>query len=350
MINLLDASQAGGCSAKIPPQKLAELLKDIPLLQDPRIMVNSETHDDAGVYKIDEETALIFTTDFFPPVCADPFEFGEIAAANSLSDVYAMGGSPLLCLNLNMYPSQTLPLEGLRQILMGGQAKINEAGAFTMGGHTIEDAPPKYGLAVVGKVHPDKLITNANAKAGDVLILSKPLGLGVLMAAHKMGMSEEASYKVALAQMKLLNKVGMECMQKHGVRCATDITGFGLMGHLMRMMQASGLRANIHALQLPVLPQVLELLEAACVPASAFRNLEFVKENLYVEADVSLEHKMLSVDAQTSGGLLMCIEPSKAEALLHDLHATGLHPQAAVIGELSPQHKDGQKPILHLQR
>ncbi|MEG1572521.1 MAG: selenide, water dikinase SelD [Bacteroidales bacterium] len=349
-INLLQFTATGGCSAKIPPQQLADLLKDIQLPQEVRIMVNAQTHDDAGVYKLNADTALIVTTDFFPPVCEDPFEFGEIAAANSLSDIYAMGGDPLLCLNLNMYPSQSLPLEGLREILLGGQSKINEAGAFTMGGHTIEDTIPKYGLAVVGSVHPEQLITNANAQVGDLLILTKPLGIGVLMAAHKMGLGEETSYKMALQQMKLLNKAGKDAMQKLGVRCATDITGFGLLGHLMRMMQASGTTACIHAEKLPVLPEVLSLIQTGCIPGAAFRNLDFVKKHLWVEDSLPLEYKMLCVDAQTSGGLLMCVAPQKAEALLRDLQATGLHAQAAIIGEITPLCKDVSTPILRLQK
>ncbi|WP_243347724.1 selenide, water dikinase SelD [Parabacteroides sp. FAFU027] len=330
--DLLSTTQYGGCSAKLAPSALSELLANIPLVKDANILVDIETHDDAGVYKLNEETALIVTTDFFPPVCSDAFTFGQIAATNALSDVYAMGGTPLLALNLTMFPSQNIPLEVLGQILAGGQEKINESGALTMGGHTIDDNPPKYGLAVVGTVHPDRLITNAGLKAGQVLILTKPLGVGVLMAAQRMGMADEAAYTEALLQMKTLNKSGCTCMQQFGVKGATDVTGFGLLGHAMKMAEASGVTIQIALDKIPALPQAVSLLTDGCIPGAAFRNADYVKEHTFYAPTCSYERKMLACDAQTSGGLLMGVDADKAEAMLEALKQ--FHPQAAVIGEV----------------
>lgn len=332
--DLLTTVEYGGCSAKLAPDKLSGLLSSIPLLKNSNILVDIETHDDAGVYKLNDDTALIVTTDFFPPVCSDGYEFGEIAAANSLSDVYAMGGVPLLSLNLNMFPSTTIPIEVLRDILLGGQSKVNEAGAFTMGGHTIDDYPPKYGLAVVGTIHPDRLITNSGSRTGDRLILTKPLGTGVMLAARRMGIASEESYRYTLQQMKLLNKTGAELMQKYGVTGATDVTGFGLLGHALKLADASNVSLQIESDSLPALPQVIQLLEDGCIPGAAFRNLEFTGHSLHIATTCSTELKMLACDAQTSGGLLISVAADKANNLLNELIHSGIHPQAAIIGEV----------------
>ncbi|MEG1587263.1 MAG: selenide, water dikinase SelD [Bacteroidales bacterium] len=335
--DLLSTVEYGGCSAKLSPDKLSGILGEIPLLKNANILVDIETHDDAGVYRLNDETALIVTTDFFPPVCSDAHVFGEIAAANSLSDVYAMGGKPLLTLNLNMFPSAQVPLEVLKDILLGGQMKVNEAGAFTMGGHTIDDYPPKYGLAVVGIVHPEQLITNAGARAGQKLILTKPLGTGIIIAGQRMEIAEADAYQEALGQMKLLNDYGMEVMQKYGVKGATDITGFGLLGHALKMAQASGVTFQIESQQLPALPQTVRLLKEGCIPGAAFRNLNFVRDEIHFSQMLSAELKMLACDAQTSGGLLMAVDADKAEAALQDLQNSGKHPFARIIGEVLPQ-------------
>lgn len=336
--DLLRTVEYGGCSAKLSPKELSELLKAIPVIQDNNILVDVTTHDDAGVYKLNDTTALIVTTDFFPPVCSDAEDFGEIAAANSLSDIYAMGGKPLLALNLNMFPSKNIPLTVLRDILAGGARKVQEAGAFTMGGHTIDDATPKYGLAVVGTVEPDKLITNSGLREGDVMILTKPLGVGVLIAAQRMGIASTEAYTEAIDQMKLLNKYGAELMQKYGVKGATDVTGFGLAGHGMKMAEASGVTLEIESRQLPVLPQVMELLEEGCIAGASFRNLDFVKEHVYFSETCTTSYKMLCCDAQTSGGLLMGVAPEKADALLEELKKSPFHPYAAIIGKIIPQN------------
>lgn len=338
--DLLTTVEYGGCSAKISADELSDLLGAIPLLKDANVMVDIENHDDAGVYRISEQMALIVTTDFFPPVCSDAFEFGEIAAANSLSDVYAMGGAPLLVLNLNMFPSQSVPLSVLRDILEGGQSKINESGALTMGGHTIEDLTPKYGLAVVGTVHPDKVITNAGMKIGQKLILTKPLGSGVLMAAHRLGMAREADYRQAIDGMKQLNDVGAKLMQKYGVRGATDVTGFGLLGHISKMAKASGVAMRIDSTAVPLLPQVAELLDDGCIPGAAFKNLDFVRGVVSIGSGVSLASKMACADAQTSGGLLMGVDSDVAQDMLRELRQ-GKYPHSAIIGEVVASSDDG---------
>lgn len=330
--DLLSTVEYGGCSAKIPAGQLSELLREIPILKNSNVLVDVETHDDAGVYRLNDETALIVTTDFFPPVCSDAYEFGEIAAANSLSDVYAMGGTPLLVLNLNMFPASKIPLTVLRDILAGGQSKINESGALTMGGHTIEDNPPKYGLAVVGVVHPERVIANSGARIGQRLILTKPLGSGVLVAAQRMGMADETAYREAIDNMKLLNDFGAIVMQKHKVGGATDVTGFGLLGHMMKMAQASGVTMSLDVRSLPVLPQVEELLDEGCIPGAAFRNLDFVRDNVDFAAEITTEQKMLLNDAQTSGGLLIAIDADRAERAVEELRQK--YPQSAIIGEV----------------
>ncbi|MBE9488559.1 MAG: selenide, water dikinase SelD [Bacteroidetes bacterium] len=333
--DLLSTVEYGGCSAKLSPKELSELLKSIPLVKDSNIMVDIETHDDAGVYKLNDETALIVTTDFFPPVCSDAEEFGQIAAANALSDVYAMGGKPLLALNLNMFPSKNIPLTVLKDILIGGQSKITESGAFIMGGHTIDDAPPKYGLAVVGTIHPDKLIKNSGLREGDVMILTKPLGVGALIAGQRMGIANQDAYKEALEQMKILNKRGAELMQKYNVKGATDVTGFGLVGHAQKMAEASGVTMEIESKWLPVLPQVMDLINQGCIGGATFRNLDYSKGQVRFMDSCSTDFKMLCCDAQTSGGLLMGVEKQYVSQILSELHNDSPFTQSAVVGEVT---------------
>lgn len=337
--DLLTTIEYGGCSAKLSPKQLAQILTDIPLTKDANVLVDIHTHDDAGVYRLNDDTALIVTTDFFPPVCSDAYEFGQIAAANALSDVYAMGGDPLLALNLMMFSSSDIPLEEFARILKGGQDKVAEAGAIVMGGHTINDHPPKYGLAVVGTVHPSKLITNAGAKAGQTLILTKALGSGVMVAAHRLQMDTPAAYQKALEGMKTLNRKGKEVMQKYGVKGATDITGFGLAGHAMQMAKASGVTFVIDTRRLPVLPQVAQLIDDGCVPGASYRNLEYVKEHVTFHPSVGLVRQTICLDAQTSGGLFFAVDADRAEQALNDLRREGLL-DAAIVGHAIPsQHE-----------
>lgn len=332
MIDLLQHSEQGGCSAKIPQDKLMDILSGLKPLKDNNILVDISTSDDAGVYRISDDMALIVTTDFFPPICSDPFEFGQIAAANSLSDVYAMGGKPLLVLNLNMFPSTKMPMEVLGQILEGGQNKINEAGAFVMGGHTIDDKTVKYGLAVVGTCHPKNIITNSGLKENQKLIITKPLGIGVLIAARKMGMCSDSAYAMAAEQMKTLNKAACDVMLQFGVIGGTDITGFGLIGHLHKMAQSSGVSIHVDCSKLPIIDTVEELLNSGCVPGTAFRNIKSVGDDALFAKNVSLPRKMICGDAQTSGGIVMAVDSDRADAALEALRCAGCN-NSQIIGE-----------------
>ena len=330
--DLLSTVETGGCSAKIPPRQLEELLQDMPLPADPRILVDIATHDDAGVYKINDETALVITTDFFPPVVSDGYEFGLIAATNSISDVYAMGGTPLVALNIMMFPSTRIPMEVYKEILRGGHDKAREAGVSIIGGHTIDDYPPKYGLAVIGTVHPGRVITNAGVREGDELILTKPLGTGIILAGHRMKMTIPSQLENAVSIMKQLNARGAELMQKYSVRGATDITGFGLAGHALKMARGSGVTVNIDMKSVPLLDCVYSLADQGCIPGTAFRNLDYTEGGTRFTSDLDYNLKMIAHDAQTSGGLLMAVAPEKSRELLKELHESG-HGEAAVIGK-----------------
>ncbi len=329
--DLLTTVETGGCSAKIPPRQLEELLKDLPLPSDPAILVDISTHDDAGVYKINDETALVITTDFFPPMVSDGYEFGLVAATNSISDVYAMGGTPLVALNIMMFPSSRIPMEVYRDILRGGNDKALEAGVSIIGGHTIDDYPPKYGLAVIGTVHPEKIITNAGVKEGDDLILTKPIGTGIILAGHRMQMTAPSQLEAAVMAMKQLNAAGCMLMQKYGVRGATDITGFGLAGHALKMARASGVTISLDLQSVPLLEGTWNLADQGCIPGASFRNLDYTERETRLTDGLDYNLKMIAHDAQTSGGLLMAVEPGKSSALLKELHEAG-HPEAAIIG------------------
>ncbi|HAM09572.1 MAG: selenide, water dikinase SelD [Bacteroidetes bacterium GWF2_41_9] len=342
-VDLLKLVEYGGCSAKIPAKQLEEILKFLPLPFDPDILVDIDTHDDAGVYRINDELALVLTTDFFPPVCGDPYEFGQIAAANSISDVYAMGGDPVLALNIMMFPAKDLPMEAYAEILKGGFDKAAEAGVRIIGGHTIDDSPPKYGLAVVGFIHPYKIITNAGAKPGDKLILTKPVGTGVIMTAQRMGIADQADIEEAKRQMKLLNRTGAEVMKKHGIRGATDITGFGLAGHALKMARASKVSMNINMKNVPLIGKAYNLVDDGCIPGASFRNMEYAENDTSFAAELDYNLKMIAFDAQTSGGLLMSVPPEKANSVIVDLHLAGLT-SSAIIGKVSGK----QDKYIHL--
>lgn len=333
-VDLLQFVEYGGCSSKIPPKQLDEILKYLPLPADPNILVDIDTHDDAGVYRINDKLALVLTTDFFPPVCSDPYEFGQIAAANSISDVYAMGGDPVLALNIMMFPAAKLPMEAYAEIMKGGFDKAVEAGVRIIGGHTIDDNPPKYGLAVVGYVNPGKIISNSGARPGDLLILTKPVGMGIIMAAQRLKMAENKDIAEALRLMKVLNKSGAEVMKKYDIKGATDITGFGLAGHTLKVAMASNVSVKIRMNKVPLIGNTYNLVDEGCIPGASFRNLEYVEEHLFTATDLNYNLKMIAFDAQTSGGLLMSVPADKANAVLADLHLAELS-YSAVIGEVT---------------
>ena len=333
-VDLLKLVEYGGCSAKIPARQLEEILKILPLPSDPNILVDIDTQDDAGVYRINDELALVLTTDFFPPVCSDPYEFGQIAAANSISDVYAMGGDPVLALNIMMFPAKDLPMAAYAEILKGGFVKAEEAGVRIIGGHTIDDSPPKYGLAVVGFIHPDRIMTNAGARPGDKLILTKSVGTGIIMAGQRLGMAGESDIEEAKRLMKLLNKSGAEVMKRNGLKGATDITGFGLAGHALKMAKASKVTFRIDLKKVPLIGDVYSLTDDGCIPGASFRNLEYAENDTSFAPGLDYNLKMIAFDAQTSGGLLMSVPSNIAESVLVQLHSAGLK-SSAIIGEVT---------------
>jgi selenide,water dikinase len=333
--DLLKLVDQGGCSAKLSAKELNLALADLPKITNENVLVDIETHDDGGVYKIRDDYALIQTTDFFPPVCSDAYDFGQIAAANALSDVYAMGGEVLTALNLVLFPAN-LPMSILKEILKGGQDKVTEAGGVIMGGHTIANDIPTYGLAVTGWVHPNRIVTNNHAEAGDVLILTKPLGSGIVISAQKNDLVDEIVYQTAIANMKHLNANGAEVMRKYHIKTATDITGFGLLGHALKMADGSNVSVKINSAVVPALDKILDLIELGCIPGAAFRNKEFIEDRCEFATSVDYNHKMLLLDAQTSGGLLMAAKPKDVQHILNDLKSAG-YPFSAVVGEVIPR-------------
>lgn len=330
--DLLTTVENGGCSAKIPASVLEKTLLNLIRVKDPNILVDIDTQDDAGVYKINDDLALIFTTDFFPPICSDPYEFGEIAAANSLSDVYAMGGEPFLALNIAMFPASIIPIDAYVKILEGAASVAVKANTIVIGGHTIDDNPPKFGLAVIGKVHPKKVITNAGLKPGQKLILTKPLGMGTIVAGKKLNLVSDQAYREAIDWMKVLNKAGAGIMQVFNVTGATDITGFGLLGHALKMAKASKVDLELNSKEIPLINESYQLVDNGCIPCAAFKNLEYTQNSIKFN-DIDYNLKMLLSDAQTSGGLLMGVNPEHAQNVVNSLIKQGFY-CSKVIGEV----------------
>ena len=309
------------------------------MVQHPDLLVGTETGDDAGVYRIGEDTALVLTVDFFPPIVDDPFSFGAIAVANSLSDIYAMGGKPLLGLNIVGFPVE-LPKEILAEILQGGYAKAQEAGCLIIGGHTVDDKEPKYGLAVVGLVEPGKQVTNAGAMPRDVLVLTKPLGTGIITTAAKQDKTDPEVLERAVEVMSTLNRGACQAMTSVGVNAGTDVTGFGLLGHLSSMMRASGTGAVLQLSSIPVIPGTWDLLEQGIAPGGTHRNLQSVSEGVEWHQDVGEAARLLLCDAQTSGGLLICVARDRLDALMREMEAAGVT-GAQVIGQVIGQGVPG---------
>jgi len=310
-------------------------LQALPIQSHPDLLVGMETADDAGVYRLTPEMALIQTVDFFTPVVNDPYTFGQIAAANALSDVYAMGGRPLTALNIVCYPRRTVPKEVLQSILAGGLDKIHEAGALLVGGHSVDDTEMKYGLAVTGLVHPDKVLTNAGAKVGNRLILTKPLGTGVIATAMKGRLASPEAAAEAIGVMTTLNRLPAPCLNNLAVHAATDITGFGLLGHALEMAAASQVEITFFTHQVPLLAAAREYAAMGLVPGGSFANRRFCEKHLQVAAGVEPLLVDLCSDAQTNGGLLLAVAPDQAEALWECLKDHGGH--AALVGEVTGQ-------------
>ena len=330
-VKLTKLSRCAGCGAKVGAGVLARLLEGLQVHRDPNLLVGFDRSDDASVYKLSDELALVQTVDFFPPIADDPYLFGQIAAANALSDVYAMGGEPKLALNLMCVP-RDMPDEAVHRMLRGGYDKVYEAGCLITGGHSIFDDEPKYGLAVTGFVRPDRVLTNSGARPGDVLLLTKPLGVGVLSTAHKGGMASEEGMALAYRLMTTLNRAARDVLVKYRVHACTDVTGFSLLGHLLEMAQGSGVQAVVHADRVDVIPEALELARLGVLPEGMYRNRSFAAP--WVDpGEVPLHRQDVLYDPQTAGGLLAAVDPDDAEAAWEELR--DCVPSAQRIGEMA---------------
>lgn len=333
-IRLTEFSHGGGCGCKIAPGVLSQILKGtggFPLPKE--LLVGIETSDDAAVYQLNDEQALIATTDFFMPIVDDPFDFGRIAATNAISDVYAMGGTPIMALALVGMPVNRLPLEVIAQILKGGEAICAQAGIPIAGGHTIDSVEPIYGLVVMGLIHPSRIKRNADARAGDKLILGKPIGVGVLSAALKKNMLDADGYASMIANTTKLNTPGKKLAQLDGVHAMTDVTGFGLLGHLLELARGSSLSAKLDMAGIPFLPQVQKLAEQGCVTGASGRNWQGYGHEVILAPSINPVQQALLTDPQTAGGLLVSCAPETVEQVLALFREEGFA-DAAVIGEM----------------
>lgn len=342
-IQLTKLAECAGCGAKVGAGELCKLLEGLKVRQDPNLLVGYDRSDDASVYKLTDELALVQTVDFFPPIADDPYTFGAIAAANALSDVYAMGGEPRLALNVMAVPEE-MPKEAVHAILRGGYEKAYEAGAIITGGHSIYDKEPKYGMAVTGFVHPDKLLTNSGAKPGDVLLYTKPIGIGVLTAGIKGELCSPDTARMAEGLMMTLNKYARDIMVRYRVHACTDVTGFGVLGHLLEMAQGSQAQIHLDISGLTLIPQSLELARLGVLPAGLYRNRHFAED--WVDGgSVELAVQDLLYDPQTSGGLMMAVDPQDAPALLEALKADPRVPAPQQVGRVAP-YEGGKRIFL----
>jgi selenide,water dikinase len=333
-IKLTSFSHGGGCGCKIAPGVLAEILKKSSGFPVPKeLLVGIETADDAAVYKLNDEQALIATTDFFMPIVDDPFDFGRIAATNAISDVYAMGGTPIMALALVGMPINKLPLETIGKIIQGGEAVCAEAGIPIAGGHTIDSVEPIYGLVVMGLVHPSKVKRNADARAGDVLILGKPLGVGVLSAALKKDVLGADGYAAMIANTTKLNKPGKLLAEMPGVHALTDVTGFGLLGHLLELARGAKLSAQLDMATIPLLPGVLQLAHDGYFTGASGRNWDAYGKDVELAEGLTPAQRALLTDPQTSGGLLVSCDPASVDEVLALFTREGFG-DAAVIGRM----------------
>ena len=331
---LTSLSHGGGCGCKIAPGVLADLLKDMPAARAfPQLMVGIETADDAAVYRLNDSQALIATTDFFMPIVDNPFDFGRIAATNALSDVYAMGGTPILALAIVGMPINVLPRQVIADILRGGESVCADAGIPIAGGHSIDSVEPIYGLVALGLVHPDQVRRNADARAGDVLILGKPLGVGIYSAALKKGLLDDALYGEMIASTTLLNRAGPDLAALPGVHAITDVTGFGLLGHTLEMARGAGLTAAIEAARVPRLPAAIGFAEQGVVTGASGRNWAAYGQDVDWAGHLPATERALMTDPQTSGGLLVSCRPQDADAVLQIFARHGCA-RAAVVGHM----------------
>ena len=341
-VKLTKLAKCAGCGAKVGAGTLAKLLGDMKVLHDPNLLVGFDKSDDASVYKLTDDIAIVQTVDFFPPICDDPYTFGAIAATNALSDVYAMGGEPKLALNIMAVPKD-MPPETVHEILRGGYEKAYEAGTIITGGHSILDEEPKYGLAVTGFVHPEKVLTNSGAKPGDVLLFTKPVGIGILTTSAKVGMVSKESMDLALKLMTTLNKSARDIMVKYRVHACTDVTGFGLLGHGLEMAQGSGVEIHLDVDQIDLIPEALELANIGMLPEGMYRNRAFAEDSVDA-GEVEVARQDMLYDPQTAGGLLIAADPADAQSLFNELKPSV--PSAQIIGKVK-EYQGGKRIFLN---
>ena len=337
-VRLTELVEAAGCAAKIAPGELAQVLADLPRRQDEHLLVGFDTSDDSCVYDLGDGRAIVANVDFFPPMVDDPYLFGQIAATNAMSDIYAMGGTPSFALNMLCFPN-CLGIEVAGQILAGGAERCQAAGCTIAGGHSINDREPKYGLAVIGFVDTEKLVTNAGAEAGDALVLTKALGTGILTTAAKAGMLDAAGLAVATDSMITLNDMPLLAIEELGLtpHGLTDVTGFSLMGHACEMAEASGVTFAFNAASIPVMAQAREMATLGLIPAGAYNNRAFFGPRVKISTDVPLDLEDVLFDPQTSGGLLISLPANQASTLAESLVEDGL--PAAVVGQVLPKQE-----------
>ena len=333
-VKLTKLASCAGCGAKVGAGTLCQLLEGFATHTDPKLLVGYDKSDDASVYAVSEELAIVQTTDFFPPIVDDPFMYGQIAATNALSDVYAMGGEPRLALNIMCIPEK-MDQHTVQEILRGGYAKAYEAGAIITGGHTIHGAEPIYGLAVTGFVHPQRVWRNSGARPGDVLILTKPLGVGILTTAAKAALVEQGLLNKLYAQMSTLNKYAHDVLMRFSVHACTDVTGFALLGHALEMAQGSDATIHLQASAIPYHAEAYEMASMGFIPAGAYRNREFAEAHVKVVGNIPLPLQDICYDPQTSGGLLCAVPETEAQACLEELQKAA--PASTMVGYVSEQ-------------
>ncbi|MBS2967614.1 selenide, water dikinase SelD [Metabacillus sp. KIGAM252] len=336
-IKLTSLSTKGGCGCKIGPADLQEVIRSLPpAMPNPDLLVGLDTSDDAGVYRLTDDLAIVQTLDFFTPIVDDPYSFGQVAAANAISDIYAMGGKPLTALNIVAFPIADLDKQILADILRGAGDKLKEAGATLVGGHSIEDKEPKFGLAVTGTVHPDKVRANTGAKPGDKLILTKPIGVGILTSSIKRDLLTEDEVARVTEVMATLNKTAAETMASYDVHACTDVTGFGLLGHTSEMAKGSKAGIRIAKEAVPILPRVRDLAEQGVIPGGTKNNFAHLQGDVTFPNGMDQIDQYILCDAVTSGGLLISVAGDEADALLKDLQDAGV--EAGMIGEVTADH------------
>lgn len=333
-IKLTSLSHKGGCGCKIGPKELQDVLQDLPPSPpNNNVLVGLDTSDDAGIYKLSEELAMVQTLDFFTPIVDDPYDFGQVAAANAVSDVYAMGGTPVTALNIVAFPITQLEKSILSAILEGAKDKLSEANIALVGGHSIDDEEPKFGLSVTGTIHPEQIRTNTGAKPGDKLLLTKPIGVGIMTSSLKKGLLSADEIQAVTKVMTTLNKTAMDVSKPYEIHASTDVTGFGLLGHLTEIAQGSNVGIQVDYHSVPVLPRVRELAEAGHIPGGSKSNYQYVKNRIHFADALQQIDKWILTDAVTSGGLLLSVRSEEAASLEQELRTNGVN--ASIIGEVT---------------